>query len=219
MALMMSIVIGTTNPAKARNIGAMLVKAGFHFRLLTELEAKVSIVEDGKTSQENAHIKALTYTKAIGEAVLAADGSLFFDDIPEEYQPGTHIRRIHGRTDRPSDEELLEYYRGVFEKFGGKVDGRFEDAICITTPDGKVYETTIVSPRIFTAVVAPVVARGNPLSSLQFDPVLEKYISQMTQEEQDAYWYRLVGAKLIDFLNSTKEQLEALSWTLSFEND
>lgn len=39
------------------------------------------------------------------------DNSLFIEDIDEVYQPGTHVRRVHGK--RLSDEEMIEYYTGL----------------------------------------------------------------------------------------------------------
>ncbi|MFL5802701.1 MAG: hypothetical protein ACJ8CR_13285, partial [Roseiflexaceae bacterium] len=41
---------------------------------------------------------------------------------------------------------------------------------------------------------------GYPLESLQIEPEGGKYISEMTSEEQDAFWQRIVGKELCLFV-------------------
>jgi hypothetical protein len=124
-----------------------------------------------------------------------------FDEFSAEEQPGLHVRRINVATTRPSDDELLDHYSMLVQKFGATTRGRWEFAICVATPEGKCEETTIISPRIFTGTPSPKIVAGYPLESIQIDPDTGKYISEMSQEEQDAFWQRAIGKPLQEFIS------------------
>lgn len=43
--------------------------------------------------------------------VFSCDSGLYFDNVPDEIQPGVHVRTINGKY--LSDEEMLAYYTGL----------------------------------------------------------------------------------------------------------
>ncbi|MEK7065020.1 MAG: non-canonical purine NTP pyrophosphatase [Patescibacteria group bacterium] len=194
---MKEIIFGTTNPAKIIQAQAALDLLGIKVRGLAGFENLPKVVEDGETAQENARKKALVYCKAIGQVVLSMDNALYIDGLNEEEQPGIHTGRIPGFVERPDDEQLIKYYSALFEKHGGELSGHWEFALCLAWPEGRIKEITAIPPkRIFTSHVCSKRLAGYPLESMQIDPETNKYIAEMTKEEQDKFWLGSVGKEL-----------------------
>lgn len=196
------LIFGTTNQAKVLQVRGALSSAGVEVMGLPEEARGIKVIEDGRTVQENARKKALAYASALGCPVLSMDNGLFFDGLPAEEQPGTHVRRIGGSDGRPSDDELRIHYAGVVSRLGGRVNGHWEFALCYARPDGTCEETTILSPRVFVATPSPTTVPGYPLESIQIDPTTGKYISEMSQSDQDEFWQRAIGTPLAAFVRS-----------------
>ena len=197
---MNKLIIGTTNEAKVKQIRGALAPLNIEIVGVESKELLPHVVEDGKTALENARKKATAYAKALGEVVFSMDNGLYINGLKSEDQPGLNVRRLPGRSDRLSDADLLSYYSGVIGRLGGKVNGHWEFGICVASPEGKTWETTIISPRVFVAAPSPKSVPGYPLESIQIDPETGKYISEMSQEEQDLFWQKAIGGKLCEFV-------------------
>ena len=97
---------------------------------LKELNQPIPVVnENGKNPLENAKIKAKAYYKAFSMPVFSCDSGLYFDDIEEALQPGTHIRRINGK--ELTDEEMIEYYSDLAKQHGNQLILLLENIITI----------------------------------------------------------------------------------------
>ena len=196
------IIIGTTNPAKVEQIRGALQPLGLVINGIGEDVILPEVAEDGKTAQENACKKATAYANFLKKNVLSMDNALYFDKLTLEEQPGLNVRRIKSSNSRPTDEEMLNYYSDLIEKHGGKINGHWEFAICFVKSTGEKYETTIISPRIFTSKVSSDVVPGYPLESIQVDPESGKYVSEMSKEEQASFWQKSIGSELMSFVKS-----------------
>jgi inosine/xanthosine triphosphate pyrophosphatase family protein len=181
-----------------------LIPIGIEVRGITDKSLLPYVEENGTTGQENARKKAITYAKALDAVVLSMDNALYFDELLPEEQPGLNVRRINTTNVRPSDDDLLTYYSQLVKKFGDRTMGRWEFAICIATPDGRMEEINIVSPRIFTSLPSSKIVAGYPLESIQIDPRTGRYISEMTQEEQDLFWQEAIGKPLQEFVKKVQ---------------
>jgi len=179
----MKLIFGTKNQAKIDQIKGALVNQDIEISGLPKNIDFPEIAEDGKTAQENARKKAVAYSEMLNQTVLSMDNALYIDGLPEEKQPGINVRKINNQTDRPTDDELLQYYSQLIDGLGGKASGRWEFALCLAAPTGKIKETTIISPRVFTSEASDKIIEGYPLESIQIDPDSGKYISEMTSEE------------------------------------
>lgn len=199
---MKEIIFGTTNEAKIKQIRGALSPAGIIVDGVASKELLPEVIEDGKTAVENARKKAVVYAKSLGKPVFSMDNSLYLNGLSDENQPALNVRRMNGYPDRPSDEQMLEYYSKLINKLGGKVDGYWEFGICIASPNGKSEETIIKSPRKFVGEPSRIIQPGYPLESIQIDPDSGKYISEMTQEEQDRFWQKTIGKPLLEFVQS-----------------
>lgn len=196
---MENILVGTTNQAKVAQLAGALRPIGVHVRGLPEGAPLPRADEDGETAAENARTKALVYARTFGEPVLSMDNALYLEGLAPDEQPGVHVRRIGGE-ERPSDDALREHYASLVARLGGKAKGRWEFGICLAWPDGRMRETVIVSPRVFTAAPCAAAVPGYPLESLQIDPASGRYIAEMTQGEQDEFWQRAIGEPLQKFI-------------------
>lgn len=199
------ITLGTKNPAKIDQIKAALQSSGILVQGLPD-KTYPEIEEDGRTIQENARKKALTYAKELQEAVLSMDNALYFENLPDELQPGQNVRRIDKRTDRPSDEEVLVYYQNLIAAQGGEIRGYWEYAFCYAYPDGRYQEIVIKrASRIFSATRSQNLTAGYPLESLQIDPESGRYFSDLSPDEREALWQNKIGRPLLRFIEKIND--------------
>jgi len=112
---------------------------------------------------ENARKKAVAYAQALGEPVFSMDNALYINGLTSESQPGLNVRRINGYPERPSDEQILNYYSKLISDLGGRAEGYWEYGLCIATPDRKTWETVIRSSRVFVGKPSAITIAGYPL--------------------------------------------------------
>lgn len=178
----MRIMIGTSNPAKLERTRKALEPIGY---IVVAPPSAIEVYEDGNTPLENAEVKAKAYAEAFGVRVLASDEALYFDGLPDDVQPGTHVRRIPGFVDRPTDGDMLQYYMELFNRYGGTVKGRWDFAFAVADPDGKCVGTIYRSdPRSFTSVPCSARIPGQPISSLQQVLGTGKYLAELNEAER-----------------------------------
>ncbi len=200
---MKELIFGTTNEAKIKQIRGALAPAGIDVNGVIDKSVLPEVIEDGKTANENARKKALAYAKTLGKTVFSMDNALYINGLSDDKQPALNVRRIDGRT-ATTDEEMVEYYSKLIDSLGGTAEGYWEFGICVATPTGEYRETTIKSPRTFVSTPTTNRQAGYPLESIQIDPVTGKYIADITQQEQDIFWQRAIGKKLLDFVRSVE---------------
>lgn len=132
------LVFATGNQGKVNEFRQMLGDE-YEIYSMKELGIDVDIVEDGKTFEENAVIKAKTVMEATGEMVLADDSGFEVDCLNKE--PGIYSARYMGE-DTPysvKNAELIRRCEGVPEE---KRDARFVCVIACAYPDGTVDTAT-----------------------------------------------------------------------------
>ena len=105
---------------------------------MKEAGIEADIVEDGKTFEENAIIKAKTIMELTGELVLADDSGLEIDYLNKE--PGIYSARYMGEDTsyRIKNTNLIERLTGVPDE---KRTARFVCAIAAAFPDGTIKTT------------------------------------------------------------------------------
>lgn len=199
---MKELIIGTGNPAKKILVRAALAPLNLEIKGTDDFDLRLDIEENGHTALENARKKSLAYAQTLNRSVLSIDNALYLDGLSDDEQPGLDTRSVPGYAGRATDEQLLKYYSEKIRQLGQYVTGRWEYGVCLATPDGQFFETTFDSPRIFVAVPSPRMITGFPLESLQLEPVSGRYVSEMSQAEQDAFWQKIVGQPLCTFVQS-----------------
>ena len=134
---------------------------------------------------DNAIIKAKAYNKITGMPVLANDSGLIIDRFSAENQPGVLVRRYQGK--ELSDEELLNLYIEKLNEVGGESTGHYNVGLAIVDNEGNLHTREFHPKRYFINKPSPVLVKGIPLSSLSYDTVTKKYMSEMTPKERNDY--------------------------------
>ncbi len=179
---------GTSNPAKLSAMRSRLERIGIELTGLADLKAKgfpvPRVPEDGDTPLENARQKAAAYYQAFGIPVFSCDSGLYLDNVPEEVQPGAHVRSRGGKY--LSDEEMIAYYTGLVRRYG-RLTARYRNAICLVMSEDRIYEAmdpSMESERFILTDVphAAVRKRGFPLDSISIDLKTGRYYYDLPED-------------------------------------
>lgn len=179
----MKYLLATTNKAKIRYYGTKLKERGIEIVTLEDLNIECDVDETGENPIENAVIKASAYHKLSGMPTIALDEGLFLEGVPDNIQPGTHVRRVNGK--RLNDIEMIEYYIDLVNKYGenGTLKGYFLKGVAIVNQNN-TYTFNYKANRYFTNKQSEVIDEGYPLASIQIISSLNKFKSELTEEEE-----------------------------------
>ncbi len=131
------LIFATNNQGKVHEIKQILGD-GYEVYSLKDLDINIDIVEDGKTFEENAIIKAKTICDVTGEMVLADDSGFEVDYLGGE--PGIYSARYLGE-DTPYEVKNADLLKRCENAKDGERGARFVCAIACAYPDGKVDTT------------------------------------------------------------------------------
>lgn len=131
---MKRMIFATGNENKMKEIREILGALPLEILSMKEVGVSADIVEDGKTFEENALIKARAICKLAGEMVLADDSGLEIDYLNKE--PGIYSARYMGEDTsyHIKNKSLIDRLEGVPDE---KRTARFVCAIAAVFPDGK----------------------------------------------------------------------------------
>jgi MOSC domain-containing protein YiiM len=173
-----NLVIGTTNPEKARQTELALTGLDLNVRRLEEVAPGMAACDERSTDPgQNALEKARAYRAAVNEPVLAIDFGLFLDGINAELQPGAMVRRPRGSQFPLDDEQLVRYYSEFVARHGGQLTGRWQVALALATAES-IVKTEVNVKRTFVARPSSRRVPGYPLASLQLAST-GRYISEL----------------------------------------
>lgn len=183
----MRLLYGTGNPAKLSVMRNRLSELGIEVIGLHDLDCEIpEVPENGHTPLENARQKATTYYQAFRIPVFSCDSGLYFDGVPDEIQPGVHVRNVNGRC--LTDEEMLAYYAGLARQYGN-LTARYKNAICLVMSEEQIYEAMEPSmeggPFLLTGRPHSIFKQGFPLDSLSMDIRSGKYFYDLPEDRLD----------------------------------
>ena len=182
---MKKLVFATGNMNKLREIKEILADMDVEILTMKEAGVDIDIVEDGKTFEENALIKARAVCKASGELSLADDSGLKIDYLGGE--PGIYSARYMGE-DTSYDiknNNLISRLEGVPDE---ERTARFVCAMAAVFPDGT--EKTFV--RTMEGRIGYEIAGENGFG---YDPIFMlpeygKTSAEISPEEKNAISHR-----------------------------
>lgn len=189
----MELLFGTGNQAKLSVMKSRLEKIGIELIGLNDLKAEgksiPEVTENGNTPLENAKLKAIVYYKAFQMPVFSCDSGLYFDNVPDEVQPGVHVRNVNGKC--LSDEEMVEYYAGLVRQYGNLI-ARYRNAICFVMDENHIYESmdSSMASEKFILTDKPHSAirkKGFPLDSMSIDVKTNKYYYDLATDELEQF--------------------------------
>ena len=174
----MKILYGTTNKGKLQAMEKAVAPLGIELIGLNDLDCELPFIDEcGKTPLENAEIKARAYYEAFHMPVFSCDSGLYFDELADEEQPGIHVRRVKGK--ELNDDEMIQYYSTLAKQHGGKIIGRYRNAIYFILDEKHHYSSMDMSiaTEPFMLGTKPHSKRveGFPLDSLSIDIGSGKY--------------------------------------------
>ena len=202
----MKVLIATKNKGKIEKYSNMLDSLNIEYCTLNDFKLDIEIDENGKSTNENATIKANAYYNKLKMPVLTDDSGLIIDKLPEEKQPGVMVRRYNGR--ELTDDEIIEVYSKEIEAVGGQSTGAFVISIAIIDKNGNIHIKETKHKRLF--VSKPDINRlpGYPLSSLTFDKETNMYMTEKKTK----------GVKIYND-NSFEEEFEFINSVLGGSNE
>lgn len=179
----MQVLLATTNKAKIKYYGTRLKEQGIEVLNINDLQLNIEVEETGKSPNENAIIKAKAYHNASKLLTIAIDEGLFFENIPDDIQPGVHVRRVNGK--RLNDKEMIDHYKNLVKKYGtlGQLKGYFLKSVAIVFGE-EILTYDYKAKRIFSSVSSEVIDEGYPLESIQIIPKLNKFKSELDDKEK-----------------------------------
>lgn len=194
----MKVLFATANLAKVRKYKEELKGKGIELITINDLDFKLDVDENGKNALENAYIKAKAYYDIAKIPTIGMDDSLFIEGLPEEKQPGTHVRRINGK--ELADDEMIEYYTNLIKQYGGKLIAKWVYGMVIC--NGKETKEYSWSKSDFYLVDKPCKKRnpGYPLDSISIMPENNKYWLELTDEEKLKSKEEDNKDKVVDFI-------------------
>ena len=199
----MKVLFASTNPAKIKKYSQKLKENGIEVLTLKDIDININIEENGKNAIENAYIKAKTSFDSTNIISIGMDNNLFIEELPEDKQPGTHVRRINGK--ELNDDEMIEYYCQLVKQYGGKLTAKWVYGMVVY--DGKEAKQYTWSKSNFYFIDKPCEIRnpGYPLDSISIMPEYNKYFVELTKEEKNNN--KTSEEDVIEFLlNSLKER-------------
>ncbi len=140
-------VIATGNAHKLEEIQKLLSDIDFEIKSLKDLGLEnIEIIENGKTFEHNALIKARRIAKETGKISIADDSGIEVDALGK--RPGVHSARYSG--ENASDEEnRIKMFKELEGVSMDKRTARFVCVIAVVFPDGKeILSRGVVDGRI-----------------------------------------------------------------------
>ena len=185
----MKLLYGTGNLAKLSAMRNRLEQLDIELIGLNDLRAEGKIIpeviEDGNTPLENARLKAMAYYEAFQIPVFSCDSGLYFDNVPDEVQPGVHVRNVNGKC--LSDDEMIDYYSGLVKAYGNLV-ARYRNAICFVMDNTHIYEAMEPSMESEKFILtdkphSTIRKEGFPLDSISLDIKTNKYYYDLPEDK------------------------------------
>jgi len=194
----MQLLFATSNPHKIEEVAAILKPLDIDVVGLDSLDKQLTEpVEDGKTFEANAKIKAVYYAKAIGRMCLADDSGLEVNALGGK--PGVYSARYAGvdgsraEADQANNVKLLDELKDVPQE---DRSARFICAMCLVDSDCRVVAETRGT---FEGVIVdqPRGRNGFGYDPLLYLPDVDCTSAQLSSEQKNARSHRGIAARQI----------------------
>ncbi len=180
------LILATSNKDKAREIAEILSDTPFVVTTMKEEGYDPDIVEDGKTFEENALIKARTvHALAEGAYVMADDSGLCIDAL--DGAPGIYSARFCGENSTYPEKfaKIFEMLKDVPED---QRTAKFVCSIAVVRPDGS--EFTVRGEVCGVLHEKPMGDGGFGYDPIFYVPEFGMTTAQMTKDQKNAISHR-----------------------------
>lgn len=197
----MKVLFATTNLAKVEKYKKALEEKGIELITINDLDFKLNIDENGKNAIENAYIKAKAYYDATRITTIGMDNNLFIENLPEEKQPGTYVRRINGK--ELNDEEMIEHYTNLVKEADEKLMAKWVYGMVVCSDKGTAEFSWTKEHFYFVDTPSKKRNPGYPLDSISIIPEFNKYLVDLTEEEKNQYRKKDNIDDVVDFIRKS----------------
>lgn len=202
---MKSLLIATTNPAKAADYKNILSQFKINSVALAEMNINDDVEETGKTLEENACLKASFYAAKLSLPAISDDSGFEIDALCGE--PGIFSRRWPGYA--ATDDELINM---VVTKLAGvplaKRTAKFINITALSDAKGNIITT---SAGFITGFIPETICAKRwphfPYRSCLFVPQFNKFWGELTDDEfkQLNFRYKAVEKILPEIKKLTRQ--------------
>lgn len=196
----MEVFLATNNSGKVERYKNLLRQVDKDIKVYTPSDLNIEaidVVENGKTLLENAELKAKAYLGKVAMPIISNDTGFYvegegFVDAPK--------RKALGETDEKSlsEEEvsnkILNFWKGVATKHGGKVDAAWVESFVALYPDGRFEEAESRREIILTDQELGTPHIQMPVRALYYSKATNKPAVQHTEEEENLEMQPIVRA-------------------------
>ncbi len=193
---MFELIVATQNAHKLDEIRPLLGNRPVQLKSLAEFETIPDIIENGKTFEENAAIKAEICFNAFKQPVFADDSGL---EVPSlQNAPGIFSARYAGEhaNHRANNMLLLENMKPFT---GEERKARFVSTICYMDNSEQYFFTGITEGLILEHLQG---SEGFGYDPLFYLPEINKTFAELSLEEKNRYSHRGKSVRqFIDFLD------------------
>jgi XTP/dITP diphosphohydrolase len=131
-----SLLIGSENRGKLREIRSILTDLPVVLVLPVDLKINLDVAENGLTYAENAVLKARAYQEVSGLVTLADDSGLEVDAL--DGRPGLHSHRF-SPLPHASDADRRAHLLQLLAVIPQPWTARFRCAVAVAVPDGRLF--------------------------------------------------------------------------------
>ena len=210
-----SLVVATNNAGKTTELRELLADLALDWLRVSDVTGtRFSVVEDGRTFEENAVLKAEAACRATGFIALADDSGLEVDALGG--RPGVYSARFahEGASDQENNATLLHALRDVNDP---DRTARFRCVLALATPYG-------TAPLVATGSCEGRIAREpRGLGGFGYDPLFRvaacehRSMADLTPEEKNRVSHRGEAVRALrpalnELLRSLVAELEVARW-------
>lgn len=140
---MKKLFLATNNAGKVERFRNLIKNAGLETEIYTPKDfglERINPEENGKTLAENAEIKARAYLGKVDMPIISNDTGFYVDgeglvDAPKRVALGD-ANEEH-LTKEQIAESLLNFWKGIATRHGGRVDAAWVEEFVLLNPDGE----------------------------------------------------------------------------------
>jgi inosine/xanthosine triphosphate pyrophosphatase family protein len=186
----MKILLATTNGGKIERFKNLLKDVDKDLEIFTPQDVgieSIEVVENGATLEENALLKAFAYADKTDMPVLANDTGFYvegdgFVDAPKRHAlGGTDEKTL---TKEEISQKLLEFWKGVATKHGGKVNAAWVESFVVVYPNKETKKAESRREIILTDQEFGTAHMQMPVRALYYSKATNKPAIQHTHEEE-----------------------------------
>ena len=193
----MNIIFATTNSNKTRRVQNLLPST--QMLSLSDFEAVEDPPEVLSSGISIAAEKSLYYLDKLkldtNHCVLSQDDTIFFKNVEDQDQPGTSIKApVVEKYGHFSDENAVEYYAALANKYGGSIDFEFRYGHCVAknslNNEGRKYINLLSSSSVLKGRLVPETKNLNSCPGYFLAAMIlvevageEKYYSELDEKE------------------------------------